>query len=83
MGLGLVIAVRLALADPWIEYPLNCTVSPQQARPMGDTPFRRSVLQRAGDWLRRGAIDGHSTATETRANPFVRLGWGQLQRELA
>jgi hypothetical protein len=74
MGLGLVTAVRLALADSSIEYPLNCTVTPQRARPMGDTPFRRGAYRRAGDWLRRGVIDGHWTATDTRTNGFVRLG---------
>jgi hypothetical protein len=41
----------------------------------------RGAHQRVGDWLRRGAIDGHSTATDTRTDNLVRLG-GQHQREL-
>jgi hypothetical protein len=56
------------------EYPLNLTVSPQQTHPMGDTPFRRGAYQRAGDWVRRGVIDGHSTAADTRTNGSVRVG---------
>jgi hypothetical protein len=42
----------------------------------------RGAHQRVGDWLRRGVIDGHSTATDTRTNNIIRLG-GQHQRELA
>lgn len=41
----------------------------------------RGAHHRVGDWLRRGVIDGHSTATDTSTDNIIRLG-GQ-QRELA